>query len=344
MFTTSRFHRNLLPLAATALLSWALSSSCDDAQSTSSDASDAALEVAEDVAAETTADDVMVDSSPDASDDQTVADTVADESPELVVDITCAVGVAIHTIQGKVVDENGVGLAHARPQPCLRSQTDTLNCLRPDPTPASGEFSAVFSPACLNEITMRVMVPLSGRVTMYCGVDIPLDRHVVTITDPFVLHPTVAVPSLPPEGDVNQMRTIHYASGLEVDLTPAAMEFSGGVYEDLADFTISGDEPSLCFIDPANAPDHVFAFYPEANVDGPGFPVRIPNSDALGAGALVDLFVLGGLDCRTSDDVTVHEGEWFQYGSGTVSADGNTIESDAGSELPCFTWFGYKAR
>ena len=39
--------------------------------------------------------------------------------------------------------------------------------------------------------------------------------------------------------------------------------------------------------------------------------------------------------------LTYQEGEWVPFGTGTVSADGTTIESDAGSGLPCLTWFGY---
>ena len=97
-------------------------------------------------------------------------------------------------------------------------------------------------------------------------------------------------------------------------------------------------------MDRADPPDGLWAFWPESAVDGVGFPVRIPNTGNLAAGTQVDLFVLGGLECNLDDGTHVPEGVWSQYGTGTVRADGAVIESDAGSGLPCFTWFGYRAR
>ena len=60
---------------------------------------------------------------------------------------------------------------------------------------------------------------------------------------------------------------------------------------------------------------------------GPKIPVTYPNMSGAGPGAQIPLW--------SFDHNTV---QWYQYGTGTVSADGKTIAPNAGVGLRDFSW------
>jgi hypothetical protein len=135
-----------------------------------------------------------------------------------------------------------------------------------------------------------------------------------------------------------------FADGLEIDIVPdryTSLNLDPADYALLAATRLDDVASEQCFLAGVPALDGLYAFSPEADVDGASFPMRIPNTTGLAAGTSVSLFVLGGLNTFIPpDDFQVHEAEWFEYGNGSVSAGGDVIEA----ELPYFSWFGYRAQ
>ena len=255
---------------------------------------------------------------------------------------TCEGGTLISILQGTVTDPDGNPIQDARPQPCVRIPSGELLCLRPNPTGADGVFlqSVAFDAQCMVELTMRVVLPGSTDATTYCEIPLPSeDTASLNFDDPLVIFGTTPAATLPPLGTETSARAVVFDSGLELDVTPDQVEYSTGGYDDLSSVAVDPTSNGLCFLDAADTSAGLFAFYPEANITGAGFPVRVPNTAGLSAGAEVELFVLGGLDCRDAAGETVPEGTWHMFGTGTVSADGTTITSDNG--LPCLTWMRY---
>jgi hypothetical protein len=250
--------------------------------------------------------------------------------------------------RGWVADHTGRPATGAKAQACIITQPgDVLVCLRPNDADADGVFTITVpeTAACTSAVTMRVLRPGTGQATNYCVADVTDTGadHVLRTPDPYVVYATDAA-QVPTIGDdLLAVKTIQYADGLQVDVVPDRMFPTSGTIEQARARLIETDDRGLCFVDRAAPPDRLWAFWPEAAVDGAGFAVHIPNTDNLPAGSQVELFVLGGLECSLEDGTHIAEGNWTPFGTGTVRADGAYIDSDAGSGLPCFTWFGYKA-
>jgi len=192
----------------------------------------------------------------------------------------------------------------------------------------------------MNRAAMRVLAPNANMSTAYCKMPLDPDEPDLQLSDTFVLHPTTVVPNLPDEGDRQAVRTITFAEGLELDFTP--QDYFGFPYANLASTKIAPDANGLCFVDSSNNLEALFAFSPEGDVRGK-FPMRVSNSTGLAPNTVVDLYILGGLNCTLEDGTHLEEADWHQYGTGTVSADGTTIDAEEAG-LPCLTWFGYAAR
>lgn len=273
---------------------------------------------------------------PDATDDPDGSSSGAGE---------CTEGTLVSILRGRVEAEDGSPVALARPQACVIVQGGELICLRPPETNADGAFlqSVPFEAQCMARMAMRVTEGDGTRATTYCPAVLPESGSVLAFTEPFVLFDTDAPLSLPEIGDGSAARDVVFAGDLVLGVTPERLQFAFGAYGDLRAAPVELDAAGLCFLETARPMGGLWAFYPEAGVivGGEGMPLRFPNTQGYSAGAAVDLFVLGGLDCSLSDGTHVPEGEFYLYGQGHVSADGQQIESDAGSGLPCMTWFGY---
>ena len=249
----------------------------------------------------------------------------------------CA-GQTIAFVSGLVIDENSNPVVGAKAQSCMRvNPTGQLLCLQPGDTGADGTFSVAIpdSARCVDEVTSRVLQPLANRATQYCLNPLP-QSTILQVEEPIVLYSTEPATTVP-----SGAGTVVFADGMEIDVDPALL------FSDITKVAAGKVDPSargLCFLEGEPTPDALYTFSPEADVVDGTFPIRVPNDKGLAAGAKVDLFVLGGLDCHLADGSLVEEAHWEQYGTGTVDPSGAFIASDAGSHLPCMTWFGYQAQ
>ncbi|MCB9594213.1 MAG: hypothetical protein H6719_15885 [Sandaracinaceae bacterium] len=244
---------------------------------------------------------------------------------------------------GRIQTAAGVGVAGARAQLCIRLHPDDrLVCLGPPETDANGDFVIIVPEEirCLDRAAMRAIAPRMPLATTYCPVELDVSGGpTVALTEPFVLQPVVAA-DVPPVGDETAQRDVTFPDGLVLTLAPV-------------DFPLSEDYPALagapvdvaateCFAGGVTL-DGAYAFDPETIIDA-GAAVSIPNTEALAPGAVVDLYVLGGLETRLLDGTMVEEAELGLVGAATVSADGTAIVSDADSRIPYLSWLLWKNR
>ena len=252
-----------------------------------------------------------------------------------------------------IVDEEGAPLENGKGQACLREAgTGVLTCLQPMTSCAGGNFEQVVPEGvrCIGSMVVRVFDPdapefgsdIPGSfANTFCPVDLPATPPELRLSEPVVLYRTTPVMDLPPEGDGMVARTVRFEGGLEVDITPATI-FGDWGYTRLASRMIDMSGPTPCFIrstDPSFG--GVWGFTPNINVFGDkGYPLRVKGT-GLQEGTVVDLYVLGSIDCAlTSDFATVvEEGHWQQYETSTVDENG-----DFSGTLPCFNWFAYAPR
>ena len=251
----------------------------------------------------------------------------------------------IVAVRGYIVSAEGKPQFDAKGQVCVRrSPSNNRICIRPGDADADGVFTVILpeEDRCVNSVVMRVIQPSVGKATTYCPVDIEGTGPIFTINDPLVVFQTRRAHDLPPQGDTTAMRPISFDDGLTLDFTPEAFYSGGGDYVDLGARRVDPTSRGLCFFGADNAPEGLYALYPEGTVDAPGFPLHMPNPTGVPAGGHVEFSVLGGLECTLNDGTSIPEAEWMPFGNGTVSADGTTIDSDPGVGLPCLTWVGYR--
>ncbi|MCB9535353.1 MAG: hypothetical protein H6704_03745 [Myxococcales bacterium] len=265
-------------------------------------------------------------------------------------DAACAADAWLTHLRGWIVDQDGRPIEGAKAQACVRRAPDEqLNCLSPADTGADGVFTIAVPEAggnrCMRRLAVRTLAPGCGSATLYCRVDVPAPDAVDSVLrapGPFTLVDTAPATELPPEGDPEATRTVVFADGLELDVTPGRLYAEGEGYVGLGAAAVAPDAQGLCFAADVADFSALYAFYPEGDVEGAPFPVRLPNTAGLPAGAAVEFLTLGGLDCTLDAEHRIEEGEWAVSGTGTVSADGSQVVSDAGSGVPCLTWFGYR--
>lgn len=246
-------------------------------------------------------------------------------------------------VRGFVMAPGGAPIAGAKAQFCVHTADRQFVCLRPVDSGADGVYTVELPEAvrCVDRAAMRVLLPRTGRATVYCELD-RTAGPVVKITEPSVLFGTPLATTLPPEGDPAAARDVTFDDGLVLEVTPELYYSGTGSYDRLSGRRVPPDAVGLC--GDASTFDGLYAFYQEGVMSPPGWPLSIPNATGLTAGALVDLQVLGGLDCRLLDGTSVAEATWASFGDGVVSPDGATIESADGVGLPCFTWLGYRLK
>jgi hypothetical protein len=154
----------------------------------------------------------------------------------------------------------------------------------------------------------------------------------VKVSEPFQIHATTRAGATG-AGDVTFEDGL-VLEGVDPEHFPIGEEISS-----LAATRLIGLANDFCFLD--EDLDGLCAFSPEFDLPtGESYAVSIPNNTGLADGAMVDLYVLGGLSCTLADGSHVTEGELVSFGTGTVS--GDVIESNNG--VPCVGWLGYKAQ
>lgn len=257
------------------------------------------------------------------------------------------------------VESEGMTVADALPQVCVRNNAGSFLCLQPEASCADGSWAKEFIPdfRCISSVVMSV-TKLSGGsyATTFCNID-TTGEGILDVATPLPLYTVEPAPNKPAFGDATAARMLTLQDDFQLEVTPGHIEgcflddTSCPNYDTLGVRRIQMTDATPCFLDATNTPDELFAFA------GPGldlvsfeppnsmkvkrqFPFRVPNNLNLAAGATVDLFTLGSLTCETPEGMLIEEGDWEEYGTGTVSADGMFVEG----ELPCLTWFGYKAR
>lgn len=298
--------------------------------------------------------DVIVDSGNTTHNDSGVDGPAPDSGVDFTRDPTCPSSAAwVTTVRGKVTDPQGAPIENAWAQLCLVTADGVAICLQPTDSIADGSFEVLLpvETRCLTEMTMRNLVIGQHRATMYCHLDVDNAQSAHEINQALVLYPTVAATTLPPEGDTaaekEVVRTVGFADGLEVRFAP---RYYYGEYDTLAAAAI--DPTGLCFIDDASKVDVLYAFSPDGatGVDFSNDTIRqisvklpVPSASQASAGDTFDLYVLGGLGCPDPTSALpgqnfIKEGTWAKFGTGTVTAAGDMIESDSSVGLPCLTW------
>lgn len=269
----------------------------------------------------------------------TIDATVLDLSTDLTRPASCADGPWVATIQGQVVDDTGTGVGAAKVQLCARMQdSGTLRCITPADTGDDGVFGIVIpdETRCMEKGALRVMLPVSDYATTYFILELEDDEIEVELANDLVLFPTTTATTLPDEGDGSQERTVVYADGLEIDVTPDDAYLGGDGYSTMAASFWAPSTAGLDFLEGHSDVLGVYAFSPEGNIESSTFPIRIPNNGLLTADQCADLYVLGGLNCALSDGEILEEGELVQFGIGQV--EGDFIEAEGDYGLPCFTF------
>lgn len=244
--------------------------------------------------------------------------------------------VTVQKVLGKVLSEvGGAALSGAKVQICARSESG-LSCLRPVSTDANGRFEVLVPETanCLDSAVVRALRYEGDRITAYKHADLSnVSGGVLEMSDAVILPLGVAPESLPALGDESESRIVSFGEGLELELTPNEI-FTGSElgYADLLYAVLPPEARSVQASDPDFA--HVFGFAPEAVLKN-GAAVRVSG---LSAGATVDFYVLGGLNCTEIKGEPLAEGVWARFGSGVVATSG-VVESDA--LLPCLNQLGY---
>mgnify|MGYP002629392641 CR=1 FL=1 len=255
----------------------------------------------------------------------------------------CAVGVGLDRVAGQIEDDAGLAVPGARAQLCVRRAADgNLLCLRPGAADATGRFEiAVPAEArCVSRATLRVVQPDGLYAALYCELGL---EGAPDIDDdaPWVLF-RASRGGLDPQPTPGGGQTVGLSGGIQVDVSPDRLYFGGdGDASTLGGRRISPADPRLCGTLLGPGFDGLYAFSPEADVDGPGFALRVPTPE-LAPGTRVAFSVLGGLSCTLSDGTPVPEGQWVEYGVAEVGAD-HFVKARGDAGLPCLTWLGWRA-
>jgi hypothetical protein len=248
----------------------------------------------------------------------------------------------ITEVSGTLVDETGAPSVGSKAQLCVRvAPTEILLCLRPSDSDETGYFaiSVPGNARCMDKATMRMVRPLADRAASYCALDIDAPNEWLNVARPLPLFATRRATTLPPKGTGDNLLTVAFPNGLELDVVPNKYFPGAGTYEELAAETVQVDSNDACTLAGEAPFDGVIAFSPEGDFHDRA-AVRIPNTQNLPANSAVNIYVLGGIGCTNDQNEDLPEGKWTQIEGGTVSADGTTINVTPG--LPCLSWVAYR--
>ena len=292
---------------------------------------------ASDAAPDSSAADASADGTVDADGCTPDPDPIVCE--DLTPDPSCA-GRWVVGVRGAIAETDGTPIEGAFAQLCARTAPDdALFCLSPAMSGADGRFTVVAPEEirCLGRAAMRVLAPGRMFATTYCPVELAgSSAPVVEVGEPYELF-SVDAASAPLRDDETVVRDVVFDGGVTLSLAPDALV--GDDYDELAGARVDIAD-AVCL---PIAVDAAYAFAPEGPIET-GASVVIDNDLGLAPGAMVDLFVLGGLETRLSDGTLVEEGELAMFGTATVSADGTRIVGDSGAELPYLSWLAWRAR
>jgi hypothetical protein len=292
--------------------------------------------------------------------------------PDLTDDFECTARY-LEKFSGSVELEDGSPAKGSMAQFCIVLQKNgNLQCLTPTAVADDGTFEIAVPgmSSCIEEATSRVvMTPTyctddsecgerscvpqryadggvchNGFATMYCEADLNGDSPDHNVLEPFILHELNPPQDLPALGDEEEIRTVVYADGLEVDFKPFDIFASGGGYNALTARFFSPETEGFCHLESTTVEfEGLYAFAPESNIIGQStFPIRIPNKTQAAPGTTYDLYILGGLQCQLKDRSHVGESEWKLFGQGQVNPEGTFIVTGEGEGLPCLNWLAYR--
>lgn len=252
---------------------------------------------------------------------------------------------ALHCVGGTVLDGAGAPLGGQMVALCAAGHCYSAR------SRADGWFAAAI-PASVSAVDeIAVYFPSDPpRHTPFCRFEALCDEAVELCAE-FRLYEAPAGVELP-FGALPSAVRIEAGDGGALVL-PAGVEVLPpiGAAQSLALTRFPLAEHVPCFLDPAHLP---VALYVVTAVDTeiiePGTmtdPVLrpaaldLPNDTGLPAGAVVDVFVLGGAHPQHAG---LSEGEWRATVTATVSADGGRIRTADGEGLGYLTWFGIYPR
>lgn len=242
----------------------------------------------------------------------------------------------VATVRAQVVDPEGAGVADARVQLCVWTHEQRMLCLEPGRAGADGMVSIeVAGPAqCMETVTARVLLPSSTRPSVYCDLSPSLEDASFTIAVPFVLL-DAGTAIIPPEGAVDEVRTVDLAGGVSLEVTPSALR--GDAYDRLAGAAFAVSDAPACML--AGAPSFrvLMGTSPEADIVAMSFPFSLPAPEGVVVGDALTVFVLGGLECKADDGTFFEKGHWHEVGEAVVDDDGL-----ARGTTPCLGWIGLR--
>jgi len=254
----------------------------------------------------------------------------------------------VKRIKGKVVDQDGNPIADLFVQPCTYGESELCHKAKTD---EDGNWTVNFSPAKpdLTGIHVRFVTNDYTPTACYWDMeDLNLVDNEIVFVEPFVIYDQgesfadmdfgISEPTL--------------VDGSGVTFTVDADEWSPGIFEPVSICIkrFPMDEYVPCFLDEADLPDALYSMTPEwLSFSTPGgIEATFENSENLTPGSMVDFFFLGSNDTQIipleGTPVHLHTGEWYKFGTGSVSEDGSIITTDVGSGLPGIGWVGYKAK
>lgn len=251
-------------------------------------------------------------------------------------------GAIVTSIQGQLVAEDGLGRPGIKAQLCIRDGVSgALTCLPPATSEPDGSFliTVPSDTQCIGGAAMRVLVPGQAAATSYCNLDLRSAPN-VRLDEPMVVYGMNPPEVRPDLTDPDAPHTVDFGNGLELDVIPGQLYGGAAPYESLAARAVPPDSAGLCFPGEVANFDGLYAFSPEADIEGAGFTLRIrTNQPPLTA---VALYVFGGLGCTDSSGQLLTEVGWTDFGTGIVSEDGY-VHVDVANGLPCLSWLGYRA-
>lgn len=253
----------------------------------------------------------------------------------------------LSAVRGWVVAPGGKPLPGVFAQLCVHPAVGNFVCLPPTPTDDDGVYTVEVPQQyrCFDQIGMRVVASRANRATAYCPMA-SSEGTTLVLEEPSVLPFALPATDLPPLGNENEARDVVFDDGLVMEVIPGLLHSGPKDYPRLSARRIPTDAVGLC--GGAETFDGLYVSYPEDRINPPGFALRIPNTTDLPSGATVELFVLGGLDCRLHDGTPegklVQDGVWAKFGEGKVTEDGATILSNEDAGLPCTNWMGYRLK
>ena len=252
----------------------------------------------------------------------------------------------VHCVGGTVRDETGAPLGNQMVALCAAGRCYSARS-RPD-----GWFTASI-PASVTAIDELALYFPSDppRHSPFCRTTALCDGTVELCTD-FRLYPAPATGVELPFGALSTEVRVEASDGAALVL-PAGVEVLPPIGAEqrlaLSRFPLAEHVP--CFVDPTDLPAALYVVTAlDTEVIEPGTmtdPVLrpagldLPNDSGLAAGAVVDVFVLGGAHPQHAG---LAEGEWAASATATVSTDGTRIRTAAGEGLAYLTWFGIYPR